>query len=187
MSKLTITEALQEIKTINSRILKKREGIAQHVVRDSRIRDPFEKEGGSDKFIAEERQSIKDLENRIIKLRIGIQRVNQSQDLTIEDTTKTVAEWLVWRREVAPNYRNWLSQTVKGIQEIRQKLQRGGGNITASKNVGNVNISPDTPIDGVVFLDEYALHKEMDEVNTIFGALDGKLSWFNAITSFEIM
>jgi hypothetical protein len=39
--KLTITEALQEIKTIGNRLEKKRASLAPYLARDSRIRDPL--------------------------------------------------------------------------------------------------------------------------------------------------
>src|ERR1035438_7251391 len=73
MPQLTITEALQEIKTIGKRLDKKRAAAAQYLARDARARDPLEKDGGSAKFISEERQAIADLETRVISIRTHIQ------------------------------------------------------------------------------------------------------------------
>src|SRR6266436_4028054 len=101
MAKLTITEALAEIKTIAARAQKKRDGVAKYIVRDSRIRDPFQAEGGSEKWIQQERQVLSDLATRHISIRTAIQQANLSSKMTVQDMTLTVSEWLTWRREVA--------------------------------------------------------------------------------------
>ncbi len=74
--KITITEALQEIKTINKRLESKRRNILSYVGRDNRVKDPLEKEGGTVEFIKKERQALSDLEKRIISIRTAIQRSN---------------------------------------------------------------------------------------------------------------
>ena len=50
--KLTITEALAEIKTVEKRIQKKREAILPFVFRQEMLRDPHEKDGGSAVVVA---------------------------------------------------------------------------------------------------------------------------------------
>jgi hypothetical protein len=75
-TKLTITEALAEIKTINARLQKKRESIGTNLMRDSRIKDPMESEGGSEEFIRKETQAIDDLQKRIVSIRTAIQQQN---------------------------------------------------------------------------------------------------------------
>ncbi len=54
MAKLTITEALAEIPTIEKRIEKKREFILNYLYRQSSVRDPHEKDGGSTVLIVRE-------------------------------------------------------------------------------------------------------------------------------------
>ena len=63
MSKLTITEALAEIKTIEKRIDKKRQSLQPYIARMDGVKDPLEKSGGSAAFIKAERQAIGDLQN----------------------------------------------------------------------------------------------------------------------------
>lgn len=88
MAGITITEALAEIKTIGKRIEKKREFIGGFLARQDGVRDPLEKDGGSAKAIAGERQSVNDLEDRIVALRRGIQRANDETSVTINGITR---------------------------------------------------------------------------------------------------
>src|SRR6266436_4435076 len=98
MAKITITEALAEIKTIAARAQKKRDGVAKYIVRDSRIRDPFQSEGGSEKWIQQERQGLMDLAVRHIKIRTAIQNANLVNPMAVQGKTQSVSEWLTWRR-----------------------------------------------------------------------------------------
>ena len=84
MGKLTITEALAEIKTIGARAQKKRDGVAKYIVRDSRIRDPFAAEGGSEQWIRQERQGLKDLAKRHILIRTEIQKANLRTPMSVQ-------------------------------------------------------------------------------------------------------
>ena len=100
---MKITEALAEIKTIAARTIKKREAIMRYFSRDSRFRDPLEADGGSKEFVKRERQAIKDLEERLVKIRSAIQAINLRTSLAVNGTTRTVSEWLNWRREISNN------------------------------------------------------------------------------------
>ena len=59
---ITITEALAELKTVSARLDKKREFVLRHIIRESKLCDPLEKNGGSKTVIARDLQSIGDLE-----------------------------------------------------------------------------------------------------------------------------
>ena len=90
---LTITEALQEIKTIGSRLVKKRESVRTYVVRPGAMKDPLVKEdGGSAGFIERTMQSVSDLEQRIVYIRSAIQNRNQEVELTLRNITPNVYE-----------------------------------------------------------------------------------------------
>ena len=91
MAQTTITESLAEIKTIGKRLIKKRHALGSYIARDVRVRDPLEKNGGSEKFVAEERQSIADLENRVIAIRTAIQQSNLNSTVTVGGSTRSVA------------------------------------------------------------------------------------------------
>src|SRR5579871_6226322 len=123
---LTITEALAEIKTIGKRMEKKREGVLPYLARQDGIRDPFEKEGGSLSYIAAERQGLRDLGSRIVALREGIQRANDTTTITISGQTRTISQWLTWRREIAPGERDFLSKLRQHINQVREQAKRQG-------------------------------------------------------------
>jgi hypothetical protein len=182
---LTITEALQEIKTIGNRLLKKRESIVGYIGRDARLRDPFEDKGGSEKFIREERQSIGDLEKRLISIRVAIQKANLEKRITVENVDQTVSEWLTWRRELSNPQKMFLNGLYKTIQTIRKEVNSKGGKIVAQA-ASVVNYDPQTPAEFIMSVDEMALINEIEQFEKILGTLDGKLSLFNAITIIDI-
>jgi hypothetical protein len=187
MSKITITEALQEIKTIGKRLEKKRNSITPYLVRDTRNRDPLAKDGGSEKFITSERQAIASLENNIIKIRVAIQQSNLTSLLTIGNTIRSVAEWLTWRKEVSLNQVSFLRGMATGLNSVRNEVQKKGGRTIQGAAVQvNEGFDPQGPPEVVVNVDEQALLAEQEELETILGTLDGKLSLFNASTIVEV-
>lgn len=186
MSKLTITEALQEIKTIGKRLEKKRESVSRYVARDSRVRDPLTKDGGSEKFIATERQAIRDLENRIIAIRTAIQQSNLSSNATVGSQNRTVSEWLTWRREISGPQVQFLRQIAAGLNKIRSDVQTKGGRVVAAAAAINEAFDPNGPPEVVVCVDEKQLIDEQEQLEKQLGDLDGKLSLFNATTVIDV-
>lgn len=186
MSKLTITEALQEIKTIGKRLDKKRSSLSPYIVRDSRVRDPLAKDGGSEKFIASERQSIADLENRIIGIRTAIQRSNLDSTLVVGGTSRTVAEWLTWRRELSAAQAKFIRDIINNLSGLRADVQKKGGKITAAVAAVNESFDPNGPPEVVVNVDERGLLVEQEQMEQTLGELDGKLSLFNATTVIDV-
>lgn len=177
MSQLTITEALAEIKTLEKRVEKKRQSIQPYLARQDGVRDPLEKTGGSAEFIKSERQSIKDLETNIIKLRIGINRANDATSITILDESKSISEWIIWRRDISKHSQNFLTVLRNGVNTIRQNAQRQGVAII-QQTVGTDN----KPNDWIINVDEAALIADAEKLETILGTLDGQLSLKNATT-----
>lgn len=177
----TITESLAEIKTIGKRIEKKRQSIATYLARDLRLKDPLEKDGGSVKFIAAERQGISDLENRIVAIRTAIQRSNLSTATAIGNRTLTVAEWLTWRREVSNGAQSFLTSLNNGIRQIREKAQKDGGRVVSSSSDSDTK----PVLEIVVNVDEKALLEEQENMEKTLGELDGRLSLLNAITTID--
>jgi hypothetical protein len=185
MAKLTITEALQEIKTIGKRLEKKRLSVIGYLVRDSRVRDPLEKDGGAEKFVAQERQAIADLEAPVIAIRTAIQRSNLESSLTVEEKTRTVAEWLTWRREISNGQKTFLTTIANQIASVRQQVQQKGGKVVAAAVAINEAPDPLAPPQILVALDERGVIEDQEKLETVLGTLDGKLSLFNATTVIE--
>lgn len=186
--KTTITEALQEIKTINNRLVKKRQSIFPYIARDLRVIDPLAKNtaGGSEAFIRQERQAIKDLEDRIIKIRTAIQSSNLISRLTVGTTTRKVAEWLTWRHEISEHSKAFVVGLTNGIVSFRSELQKKGGRAVFANAIQVNESMGNDPPQMVINIDEKALLAEQEDIETVLGELDGKLSLFNATTTIEV-
>jgi hypothetical protein len=178
MSKITITEALAEIPTINKRIQKKQEFIDSFLYRQNAIRDPHEKEGGSAVLIAQEMQSINDLQERLILIRSEIQKANAENFITIGEMTNTIGDWLTWRREVAPNVQAFLNSLARKMKDLRQKANTQGVTLT-DKAEG-------FSMDYIVNLNEKDLSEKIENIENILGILDGQLSLKNATIFIEL-
>lgn len=171
---ITITEALAEIKTIQKRIEKKREFVVGFLSRQDGIKDPLEKDGGSFQAIARERQAIADLEARIVAIRRGIQRVNDSTKISINGTERTIADWLVWRRDIAPSHQQFLGRLRGQINAVRDQARKQGVNMISA------TATAEKPQDFVVNVNEQELAAEIEKIEDTLGQLDGQLSLKNA-------
>lgn len=180
-AKLTVTEALAEIKTLQSRIQKRREAIQPYLARQAAVTDPLTKDipGGSPEFIKRERQAARDLEERLVKLRTSIQRLNLTETITIGKDTRTIAEWLTWRKEVMPGLRTFLASIRGALQKLRGEAR--------TRNVSVVNIeAPHEYNDVIVNINEVELADDVEQLENIVGTLDGQLSLKNATTFIEV-
>lgn len=179
---ITITEALATIKTIDKRIAKKNEYIRAFATRQDGYKDPLATDGGSFNVIQREQQAIGDLENEKIRLRRGIAVVNDETDLTIQGTTRSVAEWLIWRREVAPNAQQRLNGLRQVITVARNEAKKNGLTVVGPGSVA------EKPSDLHVNVNEAKLAGEIEQLETTLGELDGALSLKNAtVTIAEIL
>lgn len=177
---LTITEALAEIKTIGKRIEKKRQFIATVIARQEALHDPLAAQGGSQKAIVEERQSVADLEERVVAIRTAINRANTLTTVTAGGQTRTVAEWLTWRRDVAPSQKAFITNVQQQLGNLRREAQSKGMQI-----VQQVGATPEQK-NIVVNIDERALAKEVEDMENTLGTLDGLLSLKNATVTIDV-
>lgn len=175
---MVVTEALAEIKTLNKRIEKKREAIGPYLLRRSVVLDPIKEEGGSSEFIRRERQAIEDLERRVVAIRTAIQKSNHVTSITIEGQERTIAEWLTWRKEIAPGRQTHLGFLRTTITKVRAEYQKKGGVVEQAPEARDENV--------IVGLDEIALLKEIEQMENILGQLDGLLSVKNATVMLDV-
>lgn len=174
----TITEALAEAKTIDKRVEKKQQFIGLYLFREERLKDPLIKEGGAERIIAQEMQSIADLNERKVTIRRKIQEANANNFITVGKETRSIADWLVWRREVASNMQRF-------YLELRQKTETARA-VARSKGV---SISPGEgtrPDDIVINLNEQMLSQKLEQHEEVLGVLDGLLSLKNATIRIEV-
>lgn len=178
-TKITVTEALQEVKTIDARIQKKKEFIFNFLFRQNNQRDPHEKDGGSATLIARERQSISDLLERKITIRNAINVVNSENIIVIKEQTRTIAEWLIWKRDVAPILRSVLNETAERLQSMRQEVSRKGLAVTQ-------NAPSEVTLDVVVNINEAELARQIENLEETLSTLDGQFSLKNATIQIEV-
>lgn len=179
MAEITITEALAEIPTIMKRIEKKQQVIKNFLYRQVNLRDPHEKSGGSAVLIKEQLQGIHDLEKRLIAIRLEIQKANQTNTITIGETTKPIADWLTWRRELAGNSQRFYAQLTAQLQQVRNQAMSRGLTVT-DKDTGVASL------DFVVNVDEKWLGEQIENLEEILGVLDGQLSLKNATITIDV-
>lgn len=171
MALITMTEALAELKTLTKRLVKKREALMPYLWRQEGLKDPMEKEeGGSMGYIQRERQSIQDLETRFVAIRTAIQRANQEHSITINGVTRTMAEWLNWRKEIAQEQQHFIAAMRKNLLDTRKAMQAKGYAVIPPGGTAT------TQLDILVNVDEKALADEAEAMETILGTLDGQLS-----------
>jgi hypothetical protein len=178
MSKITITEALAEIPTIEKRITKKQEFIGNFLYRQSAVRDPHEKDGGSSELISREFQGVYDLQSRLVKIRSAIQSANQENTITIGEDSRSITDWLTWRREIAPKMQGFYREISAKLNAMRQDANRKGVGVS-DKDAG---FSPDF----VVNLNERELADKIENLEIILGTLDGQLSLKNATITIDL-
>ena len=184
MTKITVTEALAELNTINKRLEKKRTFVLNYIGRTAALRDPLEKSGGSAKAITEERQAIHDLEERLIAIRRAIAESNARTIVSVKGRSNTVADWLVWRREIAPGQADFLAKVSGTILRIREDARRRGVSVVGvAVATAGVEAKPE---DSIMNVDELALSQESETLEETLGILDGQLSLSNATILVEI-
>jgi hypothetical protein len=178
--KMTVTEALAEIKTIAKRLEKKRAFVLSFLWRQEKLKDPLAKDGGSPEAIKKEMQGIGDLENRVVSIRRAIQHANDTTSITLEGgAQRTISELLTWRREVAPGQKKLLEDIRTAIDAVRRDATKKGLQVTATAQEAK-------PDDVVINVNESALAKDIEQMEIWLGHLDGQLSLKNATTMIEL-
>lgn len=178
MAKTTITEALAELPTIAKRIKKKQDFVLGYLYRQGAVRDPHEKDGGSPALIAQELQAISDLSERVVAIRRAIAKANAETTITIGSTTKSIADWLTWRREIAPQRQQFYNEIFSKLSMMRnQALQKGLAVMEKDQGYS---------LDFVININEKGLGDESEAIIETLGVLDGQLSLKNATTLIDI-
>lgn len=173
MEQMTITEALAEVKLLEKKMLKKRELVYANLYRVEGEVDPLEKEGGSQKVLSQELQSIFDLNTRLLKIRAAIAQANLQNEITVGKQTRSIFDWLTWKREVAGRESEFF-RTVH--TRVKSKIEEARNKPPVAKDMeGNFKLLKVLP---TVDYSEYFRLEE--ETQNVLEQLDGKLSLKNA-------
>ena len=181
MTKITITEALSEVNLVKKKIVARTAEISPYVTRYSNITDPFEKSGGSSTKINADMQAIRDLSVRLQKLRHEISQANLTNTMTVEGETKSIHDWLTWKREVYDVQRTLLGNTITQVRQAHAKLSGQSPPAFRDDKTGEPKFAS-----LIVNVDLDALTKELEKVEQLHERLDGQLSLKNATITVEI-
>lgn len=182
VKQITITQALAEIRTLKARVSKQYEFVNQNLAYPSNMVDPLAHNGGSVEAIKRARQSISDMQERIVFLRVAIGRVNDAESLALAGDTRTISGWLAWKREVAPDIRRTLAGFRTGIDARRNTLNNEIHRINQQRNKAETPLQ----IDVIPAINEGDLSMEIDRFEKIWGELDGELSMRNSRITLEV-
>lgn len=196
MREITITEALAEIPTTMNRVKEKMVGMVPYLIRPKDSIDPMKDDGGVEAFIEKERQSISDLLTKIVHIRTAVAQINLVTQLEVEGRKMSVAEWLVWKREVAPHLKTMYDAMLKAVREARspralmEAVSRQADKYADIRRLGGrgqqEEPDPSKLIQIIVHFKERALLDEMDNLTKTLGGLDGKLSLLNASIKIKV-
>ena len=118
---MKIIEALKKVKDLQKKAEDLRSKISKHSAHLSTEKPVYENQKQQ---IGEWLQAHSDLLKEILRLRICIQKTNLATSVTIElgkeSVTKTIAEWVHRRRDLATQERAaWAGLTDRGLQETK--------------------------------------------------------------------
>lgn len=174
--KITITEALAEIKLIEKKLDSKTLFVSTNLCRVAHVADQL---GNSQRVIAEEVQSIKDLMSRIVGIRKAIADANVSSLLAVDDSTMSIQEWLTWKREVAKKELDFFNKIHVNVKrELDKIIASPQAYKDADGNAKFIEVIPNLDYKEFVEKAQKTQHK-LDK-------LDGMLSLKNATILIEI-
>jgi len=178
---MKITEAMAEVKLANRKIQTSFEFVMRNLRREDWRKDPFEKDGTTQEAqVKAALQSIQDNELRVVALKHAINKVNMALQLEVGGMSMSVAEWLLWRRDILPVKKNNLTMLVNAVANIGREQPQArrtfAGQVQTNETIPNwvVNIS-----------DKWLL-EQIQSLDAIEQQLDGQLSMLNANTEIEV-
>ena len=175
----TITEALSELKLIKDKVAKKEKTVLDNLVSVTHMEDPFKEQGGTAAFLKTEMQAIEDLRHRFVTIRSAIAKANENITLTIGDQSKTISQWLVWKREISKEH-------VLFYQNIYMRTKTAMDNASAKPQAYKDDNGDAQFVKVKANVDQQASLKRAEEITDALQKLDGLLSLKNATTIIEV-
>lgn len=170
---ITITEALSEINLLKKKIANAESGINSLLVRATHVEDPYAASGGTPSVYRSVWQSTQDMRDRLVKIRSQISTANNEHTITINGQSKTIFDWLTWKREIYADLERSLKAQIKQLKDTIQResdrpevWKDKDGNVQVVKYVRNVELK--------------ALEDQYVQLLDTYEKLDGQLSLKNA-------
>jgi hypothetical protein len=173
MERHTITEALAEIKLIDKRVEKKSEFIRANLLRFEHQPDSFAKDGGSPEYLRRESQAITDLWTRLVKLRAAIAKANVENQITVEGVTRSISEWLAWKRDVQEDH-------IQHLKNVAHTLAQHKAENDRTPKFYKDDAGTTFVVKPVYNIDAAEVQKQLEHIMSIKERLDGQLSLKNA-------
>lgn len=174
--KITITEGLAEIKLITNKLVTKRAFVLANLVRAKHLIDPL---GDSEKAMDSELQAIMDLEKRFVTIRSAIAQANIHTSITINEVTKTIFDWLSWKREISAKSKEFMGNVQANLKHhidkaitAPQAYKDDAGAVKLTEIVTNVSYQK--------------MQETLIRFQEVLDKLDGQLSLKNATILIEI-
>jgi hypothetical protein len=174
MPTITIAEALAEIATIGRRLDRKQQLVSAYLLREAQYRDPIRLEGGSSAVLARELETIRALHDRKVLLRRLIRQAYERTMVILGDRSRSLADWLRWRREVSARRAGFLQALTTRMSCARRQA--------AWLNEARA----DKPRDVLVHLDEQDLARQRETLEETLGSLEGQLALKNATVTIAL-
>lgn len=143
------------------------------------VPDPYEKQGGGAQANLNELQSIRDLGQRLIRLRTAISQANISNSISINGHERSIHDWLTWKREVAP-------VKLKFIQDLASKTKQNMDHFAKSPQVYKDEAGTTHLVEFQSNIDYADVLKESEIIGDCLEKLDGQLSMKNARIEIDI-
>lgn len=179
---MKITEAMAEIKLFAKKIASQRDFVIRNLKREDRIRDPFEKDSTTQEAMVKAAlQSISDNEKNIVAYRFAITKANMEKVVELEGMSMTVAEWLIWRREVMPLRKQLLGTLANQIANIGVEQQAAVRRVFPGRDTEQI-----TPTNFIINVSDKWLISEIEKLDAIEQRLDGQLSMLNANVEVQL-
>lgn len=170
---ITITEALAEINLIKKKIDDAEVGIRTMLVRASHVPDFYQEHGGAALMITKTQQSIRDLRTRFLSIRSGISKANIENQISVNGETKTIFDWLTWKREIYQPLEKALKEQIHTLKQSAEKE-------AARPEVWKDQDGRTQLVSYVRNADLKTLEDEYNRIVEVYGKLDGQLSLKNA-------
>lgn len=179
MEKITITEALSEINLIKKKIEGKKTEILNNLAKVAHVPDPYANQGGGFAANKAQLQSIKDLNSRLTRIRGAISGANIANTISIMGETKTINDWLTWKREISVI-------DSKFLMDLCTKSKANMDHWAKQPQVYKDDSGTTHLVKYESNIDYVEVLKESERTSEIFEKLDGQLSLKNATIVIEI-
>jgi len=121
---------------------------------------------------------MNDLLKRIVDIRRAIRQANEETTVIVNKNKMSIADWLTWRRDCAPEDQATKLQINSQLSSIRTQLGKQGRSATSNEKDAKAE-------DFIIHLNEVVFAERSEAMERTLGELDGALSMMNATVQLK--